>query len=603
MTLTEFKQQYQPILPEAPGVYRYINAENTILYVGKAKNLLKRVSSYFTKTSGAYRTMTMLNQAVRIEWTVVNNEKDALLLENTLIKEYQPRYNVFLKDSKSYPYILLTNEPFPKVFFTRRRIPDGGEYFGPYTSVFRVREILEFIRTLFQLRTCKLELTDKNINAGKFKVCLEYHIGNCKGPCAGLQSKEEYDKNLRHVRQLLRGRVGPVLQLFKEEMQEAAAALRFEEADSFKRKIEALELYKQRSTVVNIDIDNVDVFYILDDETYAYINYIKIAEGSIIQSHTVEVKKQMGDEDLADILELTVHKIRQDFESTSAEVIVPVEISVTGEVLVTIPTGGDKKKLLELSESNTRQYRIARLQAREESKRVPTHMRMVQQLQLDMKLTEMPVHIECFDNSNFQGSYPVASMVCFKNGKPSKKDYRHFNIKTVVGPDDFASMEEIVYRRYKRLLDEKQPLPQLVLIDGGKGQLGAALKSLDKLSLTGKMAVAGIAKRLEEIYFPGDNLPLYISKKSESLKLVQQIRNEAHRFAITFHRLKRDAGTLHSELLDIPGIGEKNMEALLTHFRSVKNISEATLDQLAEVIGKAKAQLVFNYFNAPELDA
>lgn len=586
-----------PSFPDLPGVYRFIDENDLLIYVGKAKNLKKRVTSYFVKNHQQYKTSVMVRHATRIEFTIVETEQDALLLENTLIKNFQPRYNINLKDDKTYPFICIRKENFPRVFLTRTIERDGSEYFGPYTSVVKVKGILDFIKKMYPLRTCNLNLSEKNIEAGKFRVCLEFHIGNCKGPCEAKQSKEEYDQSIAQIRHILKGNLGEVIQNLKQQMQEYAGSYRYEEAELLKKKLLAMQDYQSKSLVVHPTITNIDVFSFREDDKNAYVNCMRIVNGSVIQTRTVEIIKKI-EEVREELLVFVMNELRTQMNSNSKEVIVPFEIEFPdAEITVTVPSRGDKKKLLELSEKNLSYYLLAKEKERIEHKRESPSERILLQLQKDFRLTELPVHIECFDNSNFQGAFPVASMVVFKNAKPSKKDYRHFNIKTVQGPDDFASMEEIVFRRYKRLLDEAQSPPQLIMIDGGKGQLGAALNSLEKLGLVGKVAIAGIAKRLEEIYFPGDPVPLYIDKKSPSLRLIQQIRDEAHRFAITFHRNKRDKATLHSELLDIKGISDKTAEKLLKHFHSVEKIKTAGEEELISVIGKAKAKMLSEYFH------
>lgn len=585
------------MLPDEPGVYRFIDDKDTMIYVGKAKNLKKRLSSYFVKNSVPYKTRVMIRRARRIEYTIVETEQDALLLENTLIKNYQPRYNINLKDDKTYPFICIRKENFPRVFLTRTIERDGSEYFGPYTSVVKVRGILDFIKKMYPLRTCNLNLGDKNIAAGKFKVCLEFHIGNCKGPCEARQSKDAYDNSIAQIRHILKGNLGEVVQNVKQEMQQHADNYRFEEAAAAKMKLNALQDYQSKSLVVHPTITNVDVFSFKEDEKNAYVNYMRIVNGAVIQTRTIEINKKI-EEPKEDMLVFVILEVRNQLQSNSKEIIIPFPIELPNEeITITVPLRGDKKKLLELSEKNLSYYLLAKMKERMDHPRETPANRILAQLQKDFRLTELPTHIECFDNSNFQGAHPVAAMVVFKNGKPSKKDYRHYNIKTVEGPNDFASMEEIVYRRYKRLLEEKQSLPQLIMIDGGKGQLSAAMNSLEKLGLVGSVAIAGIAKRLEEIYFPGDPLPLYIDKKSPSLRLIQQLRDEAHRFAITFHRKKRDKATLRSELLDIKGISFKTAQKLLTHFHAVGKVKQAPPEELERVIGKAKATLIVNHFS------
>ncbi len=577
-------------------MYRFLDESAAMLYVGKAKSLKKRLASYFSKNNQQYRTQVMVRNAHRIEFTVVQSEQDALLLENQLIKRLQPKYNVNLKDDKTYPWICIRSEPFPRIFLTRKPDKDGSEYFGPYTSVKRVREILDFIKKMYPLRTCSLNLTDKNIAAHKFKVCLEFHLGNCRGPCEAKQTKAEYDHNIAQIRHILKGSVGEVMQLMRHEMNTLAASYKFEDAAWLKKKLEYLEDYQSKSLVVHPTITNVDVFSFKEDEKNAYVNCMRIMNGIAVQTKTVEIVKKI-EEEKSELLLFVINELRLELQSRSTEIIVPFTIEYPDEnITVCVPQRGDKRKLLELSEKNLHYYLLAKEAA--SGNRTSKEERILLQLQKDFHLTELPVHIECFDNSNFQGDYPVASLVVFKNSKPSKKDYRHFNIKTVEGPDDFASMEEIVYRRYRRLLGEESPLPQLIIIDGGKGQLSAAMNSLEKLGLTGKVAIAGIAKKLEEIYFPHDSLPLYIDKKSASLRLIQHIRDEAHRFAISFHRRKRNKATLHTELIDVKGISSKTAEKLLSHFRSVEKIRNASPEELSAVIGKSKTRLLMEYFAA-----
>ncbi|MDW8393839.1 MAG: excinuclease ABC subunit UvrC [Chitinophagales bacterium] len=584
-----------PSLPEEAGVYRFIAADQSVLYVGKAKNLRKRLASYFTKTDLPARTHVMVRRAATLEYTVVASEQDALLLENELIKRYQPRYNVNLRDDKTYPWIAILNEPFPRVILTRRPDRRRMTLFGPYTSVHIVREILEFIKKMFPLRTCNLALTAQNIASGRFRVCLEYHLGNCKGPCAGLQSEADYQESIRQIRNMLRGNLGEVRQALQERMKQLADAYRFEEAEQVKRQLQHLEHYQSRSLVVHPSITDVDVFAYFQSEHQAYLHGMHLAQGVVVQTRTLQAARRL-EEPKEDICSYLIHEWRSQLGSQATEIIVPFPISFAGSATVTVPQRGDKKKLLDLAVRNLHYYVLARQRAAE---RRPRHRAnyILLQLQQDFRLSELPVHIECFDNSNFQGTDPVAALVVFRNGKPSKKDYRHFHIRSVTGPDDFSSMAEIVYRRYRRLLEENQPLPQLVIIDGGKGQLSAALGSLEKLGLTGRMQVCAIAKRLEEIYFPHDPLPLYLDKKSPSLRLVQQIRNEAHRFAISHHRQRRSRTLLRTELTDIVGIGPKTAEALLRHFRSVAAIRQADEKELARIAGAHKARLIYAHFH------
>ncbi|EGV42217.1 excinuclease ABC subunit UvrC [Bizionia argentinensis JUB59] len=583
-------------LPNEPGVYQYYDSEGKILYVGKAKNLKKRVSSYFTKTHDSGKTRVLVKKIVSIKHIVVNTETDALLLENNLIKKYRPRYNVLLKDDKTYPWICIKKERFPRVFSTRRVIKDGSEYFGPYTSMKTVSTLLDLIRGLFLLRTCNYDLSEEKIDTGKYKVCLEYHLGNCKGPCEGLESEVAYQENIMAIKEILKGNFKTSLIQFKAQMKALAANMQFEEAQKIKEKIDVLENYQAKSTIVNPKISNVDVFTIMSDEEYGYINFLQISYGSIIRSHTLEIKKKLDEPD-KELLELAITEIRQRFNSNSKELYVPFEVDLGEDLKITIPQLGDKKHILDLSLRNAKYYRMERFKQAKITDPDRHVNRIMAQMKTDLRLPKEPRHIECFDNSNIQGTHPVAACVVFKNGKPSKKDYRHFNIKSVVGPDDFASMEEVVYRRYKRLLDEDQPLPQLVIIDGGKGQLSSSLKSLDALNLRGKIAIIGIAKRLEELFYPDDPIPLYLDKKSETLKIIQQLRNEAHRFGLEHHRNKRSKTALNTELETIPGIGEKTIVDLLKHFKSTKRISEATKQELEAVVGVSRASKVFNYYH------
>ncbi|ADY28904.1 MULTISPECIES: excinuclease ABC subunit UvrC [Cellulophaga] len=583
-------------LPNSPGVYQFYDKEEKILYVGKAKNLKKRVSSYFNKTHDNGKTKVLVKKIVYIKHIVVDTESDALLLENNLIKKYKPRYNVLLKDDKTYPWICIKNERFPRVFYTRNLIKDGSEYFGPYTNMKTVRVLLDLIKSVYPLRTCNYDLSAEKINAHKYKVCLEYHLGNCKGPCEGYQTTEEYQRQIVEIKDILKGNFKSSLHYFKTQMKFLASEMRFEEAQDFKEKIEVLENYQAKTTIVNPKINNVDVFSIISDESYAYINFLQLSHGAIIRSHTLELKKKLNETD-EELLQLGIIEIRQRFKSHSRELYLPFPVTVDRNLKVTIPKLGDKKRILELSERNAKYFRMERFKQLKVTDPDRHTNRIMAQMKKDLRLSEEPRHIECFDNSNIQGTNPVAACVVFKNGKPAKKEYRHYNIKTVVGPDDFASMEEVVFRRYKRLLEEEQPLPQLIVIDGGKGQLSSALKSLDALELRGKIAIIGIAKRLEEIYFPGDSIPLYLDKKSESLKIVQQLRNEAHRFGITFHRKKRSNAAINSELEGIEGVGEKTATDLLKSFKSVKRIKEASIEKLAEVVGMSKAQKIYNTFH------
>lgn len=583
-------------LPNLPGVYQYYDANGTIIYVGKAKNLKKRVSSYFTKNHEYGKTRVLVKKIVDIKHIVVDTETDALLLENNLIKKYQPRYNVMLKDDKSYPWICVKKERFPRVFQTRRLIKDGSEYFGPYTSVKTVHTLLDLIRGLFPLRTCNYDLAPEKVQAGKYKVCLEYHLGNCKGPCEGKETEAAYDEKIKAIKDILKGNFKTSLVTFKAQMMTLAEEMKFEDAQKIKEKIEILENYQAKSTIVNPKISNVDVFSIASDESAAYVNFLQLSYGSIIRSHTLELKKKLQESD-KQLLEMAITEIRQRFNSKSKEVYVPFEVDLGENIKITIPKLGDKKHILDLSVRNAKYYRLEQLKQIKITDPDRHANRIMAQMKADLRLSEEPRHIECFDNSNIQGTNPVAACVVFKNGKPSKRDYRHFNIKTVEGPDDFASMTEVVYRRYKRLLDEDQPLPQLIVIDGGKGQLSAALKSLDDLNLRGKIAIIGIAKRLEELFYPNDPIPLYLDKKSETLKIIQQLRNEAHRFGIEHHRNKRSKNALNTELETIPGIGEKTIVELLKHFKSAKRVSYAKLDELEDVVGVSRAKKIYNYYN------
>lgn len=583
-------------LPDNPGVYQFFDSEGIILYVGKAKNLKKRVSSYFTKKQEYGKTRVMVKKIRSIRHIVVATESDALLLENNLIKEHQPRYNVLLKDDKSYPWICIKNELFPRIFMTRNIIKDGSEYFGPYTSVKTVKTLLDLIKSVHPLRTCKHQLTQEKIDAGKFKFSLEYHLGFCQGACQGLISQEEYQERIEKVKEIIKGNFKAPLQDFKREMHILATEMEFEKAQEIKEKIDILQSYQAKSTVVNPKINNVDVFTVISDGTHGYVNFLQLSHGSITRSHTMEIKKKLDETD-GELLQLAIVEIRKRFGSTSKEIYLPFPVAVEDDLKVTIPKLGDKKRIIELSERNARFFRQDRFKQIKITDPDRHTKRLMAQMKMDLRLSEEPVHIECFDNSNIQGSNPVAACVVFRNGKPSKKDYRHFNIKTVEGPDDFASMEEVVFRRYRRLLHEEESLPQLIVIDGGKGQLSSALKSLESLELRGKIAIIGIAKRLEEIYFPDDPIPLYLDKKSETLKIIQQLRNEAHRFGITHHRNKRSKGAIDSELESIEGIGKKTAEQLLKNFKSVKRIREATVESLAETVGMAKAKKIYETFH------
>ncbi len=584
-------------LPDKPGVYQFLNEEEKIIYIGKAINLRKRVTSYFNRDSSQPgKIMVMVKRIAHIRHVVVDTEVDALLLENNLIKKYQPRYNVMLKDDKTFPWICITREPFPRIFSTRKVVRDGSRYFGPYASVKMMNTLLDLVRQLFQYRTCRLNLNEENIAAGKFKVCLEYHLGNCLGPCEGLQSEADYLETIEQIAEILKGNLNTVMQQLKGLMATYAREFSFEKAQVVKEKLELLEKYQAKSMVVNAAVNNVDVFSVVSDEDFGYVNFLKVVNGAIVQSHTVELKKRLEEED-SHLLEMAITDIRQRFESNAREMIVPLEPEMQlPDVRYTVPQRGDKKKLLELSQRNAKYYRLEKRKQKELVDPRRHTLRILEKMQKDLGLKQLPEHIECFDNSNTQGSYPVAAMVVFRDARPSNREYRLYNIRTVEGPDDFASMEEVVHRRYKRLLDEKLPLPQLVVVDGGKGQLSAGVSALDKLGLRSKIAIIGIAKRLEEIYFPGDSIPVFIDKKSETLKIIQHLRDEAHRFGITHHRKRRQKGSLKSELMDIKGIGEKTGIRLLKKFKSVQGIKEASMEELALEVGMARAEILKGYF-------
>ncbi|MCP4310064.1 MAG: excinuclease ABC subunit C [Bacteroidetes bacterium] len=583
-------------LPEEPGVYQFFDNKGVIIYIGKAKNLRKRVSSYFRKKSyDSFKVKVLVERIADLKWIVVDSESDALLLENNLIKKHLPRYNILLKDDKTFPWICIKNEPFPRVFATRTVINDGSRYFGPYTSAFAVKVLLNLIRQLYQLRTCKHALTDENIARGKYKLCLEYHIGNCQGPCEGLQTIESYEGSINQIKDIVKGNLNDVIGYLKGEMKTFAEEYKYEEANRFKERIEILSRYQAKSTIVNSSIHNVDVFSIVSDEKEAYVNFLKVVKGAVIQAHTVQVKKRLDEED-EELLAFVITDLRNRIESSSKEIIVPLKVKLFPDIRVTVPMRGDKKKLLDLSERNAKSFRLEKRRHLTTLKTKDSSQRILSTLQEDLRLSALPVHIECFDNSNLQGSAPVAACVVFKNGRVAKKEYRHYHIRSVRGADDFASMEEVVYRRYKRLKEEQSSLPQLIVIDGGKGQLSAALKSLDRLELRGIIAIIGIAKRLEEIFFPGDSVPLYIDKNSESLKLIQNLRNEAHRFGINFHRKLRSGTMLKSSMGEIPGIGAKTIERLYSKFKSVEGIGGATEEELSVEIGKKRALLILDYF-------
>jgi excinuclease ABC subunit C len=576
-----------------------------LLYVGKAKNLRKRVGSYFNKTFTTYKTYELVQRIHHIECTVVNSEQDAFLLENSLIKQFQPKFNISLKDDKSYPFIVIKNEPFPRVFLTRRKIDDGSEYLGPFTSVAKVRELLNFVRANIQLRTCKLNLTENNIRKKKFKVCLEYHLGNCRGPCEGLQSQESYQEGLVRLKNVLRGNLGPVILEFRKEMKEVAERMEFEKAELLRKKIEHLENYRSRSVIVNKHISDADVFSMVRDADKAYVNYLMLQHGTVVQTHSTQVETQLGETD-EEVLAFVINRLRDTFGSEAKEIIVPISIEYPQEgITVVVPKAGDKKRLLELSQKNVAYYReeleqkkALHLNAKTESE----HMKVLDELMEDLQLSELPVHIECFDNSNFQGSYPVSAMVCFRNGMPYKKEYRHFNVKTVKGINDFATMKEVVTRRYSRLMNEKESLPQLIIIDGGKGQLHAALEAIEELGLVGSMTLVGLAKNEEEIFFAEDKESLKLPYASESLKLIRRIRDEVHRFGIGFHRRKRSSGTFKNELEDIEGIGKSTADRLLKEFRSVTRIKQLTEEELVPVVGQARARMISAYFEKQKQD-
>jgi len=598
MIQTEF-QQISNKIPTEPGIYKYYDAKEELLYVGKAKNLRKRVSSYFTKTFTNYKTHELVQRIKRVEFTIVNSEQDAFLLENSLIKQFQPRFNIDLKDDKSYPYMVFKNEHFPRIFLTRRKINDGSEYLGPFTSVAKVRELLDFIKSTIQLRTCNLNLTPKNIEKGKFKVCLEYHLGNCKGPCEGKQSEEDYSQSLAQVKNIMKGNLTPVINHFRTGMKQYAADLDFEKAEITKKKIDHLEIYQARSVIVSRHVNNADVFSMLREGDLAYVNYLTVQNGTIVQTHTSQLETHLDETD-EEILAFAIAQLRSTFNSVSNEIIVPFAVEYPQEgIVITIPKGGDKKKLLELSEKNVNYFldelkkkKILQLEGKDDMER----KKVLYQLQTDLLLADVPVHIECFDNSNFQGSYPVSAMVCFKNGLPSKNDYRRFNVKTVEGINDFATMKEVVYRRYKRLKEDEAPLPQLVIIDGGKGQLSAALEAINELQLQGHMTIVGLAKNEEEIFFPGDMESVKLPFNSESLNLIRRIRDEVHRFGITFHRQKRSKGTFKNELEMIRGIGKNTADTLLKEFKSVKRIRELPEQELINAVGVSKAKIIREHF-------
>ena len=596
----EIKKQIKT-LPKKPGVYQYYDKTGQIIYVGKAKNLKNRVASYFNgmdKHSGKLKVL--VKRIESFEFIVVETELDALLLENNLIKKYRPRYNILLKDDKTYPWICIKNEAFPRVFSTRIMHRDGSQYFGPYASGKMMKTILDLIRQLYPLRSCKHYLSEKNIRERKFKVCLDFHIGKCLAPCVGKQTEQEYLEDIAEISRILKGNIASLIQELKQKMKLFAEKMEFEKAQIVKEKLEVLTHYRSKSLVVNPKIKNVDVFTLVEDESTAYVNYLKVLDGAIVQTQTLELRKKL-DETAVKLIQMGIAEVRQKFGLEAEEILLPFEIDIEIEgIVMTVPKIGDKKHLIDLSENNARYFQLEKKKKKDLIDPERHSKRILATMQEDLRMTVQPQHIECFDNSNFQGSYPVAAMVMFKNAKPYKKGYRHYNIKTVEGPDDFASMEEVIFRRYHRLLKEEADLPQLIVVDGGKGQLSAAVKSLDKLGLRGKITIIGIAKKLEELYFPGDSLPLYIDKKSETLKIIQQLRDEAHRFGITHHRNKRDKGTLKTELTEIKGIGPQTAELLLQKFKSVKKIKEQDIKVLEAVVGLSKAQIVFQYLNESE---
>lgn len=598
MSNFDYKEALKDI-PHKPGVYQYWNEENEIIYIGKAKDLKNRVSSYFNKDvlSGNGKTKVLVSRIRKVTFTIVDTEIDAWLLENSLIKKHQPRYNVMLKDDKTYPWLVVKNENFPRIFWTRRIIRDGSKYLGPYASISMMHTILDLIRETYPLRTCNLALTPQNIDAGKFKVCLEYQLGNCKGPCQKFQLEDDYQNNIEEIKDILNGKTSSVVKKLKAQMEQAAISLEFETAHKLKRKFDLLDNYQSKSTVVNSSITDVDVFSIASEEKYAFVNFLKVMNGVIIQTQTIELKKQLEETD-EELLSLAISEFRTRYNSTSKEVIVPFEMNLDegSAIRFTVPKLGEKKKLLDLSEKNVQFFKRGKIDQYEKLNPEVRTDRLMNLMMKDLRLNQLPRHIECFDNSNFQGSFPISAIVVFRDGKPSKKDYRFFNVKTVEGPNDFATMEEAVFRRYRRMLEEQQELPQLIIIDGGKGQLSSAIKSLKLLDIDKKVTVIGIAKRLEELYYPGDQYPMYLDKKSETLKIIQQLRDEAHRFGITAHRKKRNKSTLVTELDNIPGIGKTSSEKLLTYFKSVKRVREATQDMLMEVVNGKQALAILEFF-------
>ena len=592
-------------VPHKPGIYQFWDSEKELIYIGKAKDLRNRVTSYFNNPNVNAKTKVLVSKIRNITFTIVDTEVDAWLLENSLIKKHQPRYNVMLKDDKTYPWIIIKNENYPRIFWTRRIIRDGSKYLGPYASVSMMHNILGLIKETYPLRTCNLPLTRQNIEKGKFKVCLEYQLGNCKGPCQDYQTEDDYTHNISEITDILNGKIGGVLRDLRSDMENAINSMNYEHAHKLKRKFELLENYQSKSTVVNSSITDIDVFSIASEEKYAFVNFLKIMNGTIIQTQTIELKKRLDESD-EELLTLAISEFRGRYNSHSKEIIVPFHIDLdesSSPIKFTVPKLGEKKKLLDLSQKNVQFFKKERIDQYEKLNPEIRTDRLLTQMMKDLRMNQLPRHIECFDNSNFQGKYPVSAIVVFKDGKPSKKDYRHFNVKTVVGPDDFATMEEAVHRRYRRMLDEGTELPQLIIIDGGKGQLSSAMKSLKLLGIDKQVTVIGIAKRLEELYYPGDQYPLYLDKRSETLKVIQQLRDEAHRFGITFHRKKRDQGTLVTELDLIDGIGKTTSGKLLKYFKSVKKIREASEEELREVVNTKQAKSILEYFGEKKTEA
>lgn len=595
----DYREELKKI-PHKPGVYQYWDSENELIYIGKAKDLRNRVASYFVKELNVNaKTRVLVSKIRKITFTIVDTEVDAWLLENSMIKKHQPRYNVMLKDDKTYPWIIIKNEPFPRIYWTRRIIKDGSKYLGPYASVSMMHTILNVIRETYPLRTCNLDLTKEKINAGKYKVCLEYQLGNCKGPCQNYQTHEDYDNSIEEIKEILNGKTNAVIKNLKSDIDEAAMNLDFEAAHKLKRKFDLLDNYQHKSTVVNSSITEVDVFNIASEEKYAFVNYLKVMHGTIIQTQTIELKKRLDESD-EELLTLAISEFRSRYGSTSKEIIVPFDIDLDDpSIKFTVPKLGEKKKLLDLSAKNVIFFKSDKMDQYEKLNPDLRVERLLTKMMTDLRMNQLPRHIECFDNSNFQGKFPISAVVVFRDGRPSKKDYRFFNVKTVEGPNDFATMEEAVHRRYRRMLDEGSDLPQLIIIDGGKGQLSSALKSLKLLGIENQVTIIGIAKRLEELYYPGDQYPLYLDKKTETLKIIQQLRDEAHRFGITAHRKKRDKSTLVTELELVAGVGKTSAEKLLKYFKSVKKIKEASVTELQEVVNLKQAKAVFDYFSPP----